>query len=692
MADSLDHLTDSEVEELRKIFYAQAYELLEETQDSLLKLEADPGNEELVKALQRYFHTLKGDSNSIGLTAVGTLCHKVEDVLTLLKDGSRLADHEAIGLILSCVDQIMNMLTSGEAGAAGNGTKGIYGAIDSFLHSVNADQKREVPAAGNDPLTEYELLQIEEAVSQGQKLYLMDITFHPLCTEKGIASFMIGRRLNEIGHLISCRPDILHADRIEDPDRFTGIISAALNASEIQENAAIAGVTDVINVKPYDCSTSGCLSLLQTDSSGLIPEVMLHGSNARPGNDHPAPMTRSETLRVEISKVDNIMDLVGELIIGRSIIEQISRDLAEGVSVQDASARLLAANSLMERTVSDLQKGTMKMRMVQINHVFRKFPKMVRDLSAEKRKLVRLDIFGREAELDKGIVDILAEPLAHIIRNMIDHGLEDPGQRRANGKEPEGVVTLKAFHEASHIVVEVSDDGRGIDTGKLRRKAVEKGLYSADEAGRLSEEAAVSLIFISGLSTSDTLTDTSGRGVGMDVVKAAIEGLKGTIEVETALERGTKFRLRLPLTLAIIKALLFEVDGTLYSIPASAIVEVRRVMSGELTTVDGRDTLLLRDHLISILHLRELFRADSSSGSRKYAIILGIGGRKVGLLVDRLMGQQELVIKALDSRYTQTGLVSGASILGNGRVVLILDAPAIFSKAVEEEKLKAARA
>jgi two-component system chemotaxis sensor kinase CheA len=372
------------------------------------------------------------------------------------------------------------------------------------------------------------------------------------------------------------------------------------------------------------------------------------------------------------------------------MIEQVTREIAAGASAGDVAARLTAVNASMERTVSDIQKGVMKMRMVPMYHVFRKFPKIVRDLSADKGKRVRIELIGNETELDKGIVDALGEPLSHIIRNFIDHGIEAPEERRRAGKPEEGVITLRAFHEASQIVIEAGDDGRGIDASKLKQKAMDKGFLSRQEADRMSDADAVNLIFISGLSTAETVSATSGRGVGMDAVKTAVESMKGSIEIVTRAGRGTTFRLRLPLTLAVIKALLFEVCGRLYAVPIPAISEVAKIMTDDLVTVDGKKTLLLRDQIVSIISLEDLFTVSGNRTKKKFVLILSMGARKAGLLIDQVMWQQELVIKAIDDSHLQSDFIAGASILGNGKVVLILDVFAVFKKAVEGEKKRLA--
>jgi two-component system, chemotaxis family, sensor kinase CheA len=326
------------------------------------------------------------------------------------------------------------------------------------------------------------------------------------------------------------------------------------------------------------------------------------------------------------------------------------------------------------------------MRMVPVNHVFRKFPKIVRELASEREKKVRLEIYGRETELDKGIVDALGEPLVHVIRNSIDHGIEAPSVRTEAAKPEEAVITLRAYHEAAQIVIEVSDDGRGIDISAVKKKAVKMNLLAVEESDKLSDQDALKYIFLPGLSTSDTVGDISGRGIGMDAVRNSVENMKGSVEMKSEPGKGTNLTIRLPLTLAVIKALLFEVGDRSYAVPVSAISEVTRIITDMLVSVEGRDALMLRERVISIIRIEELLGIQGSSSGKKFILILNIKEKRVGLLVDRLIGQQELVIKAMEGDYAGSTIVAGASILGNGRVVLILDAPALFKKAVDDER------
>jgi two-component system chemotaxis sensor kinase CheA len=662
-------LSESDFEDLRNVFYCQARETVDDLQDLLLALEAAPEDGAILKAIKRHIHTLKGDSNSIGLTSLGTLCHSIEDIISSLIDGSKDLKHECIDLLLGALDLLSNLLRESETGAAASETSGFMKRIAAFLEK-NSKRRGESPGVSPDSrLTEYQELQIREAIRDGLQVYELEIAFDPMCADRASGAAVLIQKLSRAGQMICSSPDV-GAAAIEKAGRMNILVCTQFGIEEIKKDASIAGITGEIRAGNW-----------RRKAEGEHPTL---AAICCPGT--PSPNARSKTLRIETSRVDKIMELTGELIIGRSMIEQAAKDLEDGASRDDIVGRLIAANSHMERTVADLQKGVMKMRMVPINHVFRKFPKIIRDLCAEKGKMARLDMQGKETELDKEIVDALGEPLAHIFRNVVDHGIEEPLCRKSAGKPEEGVVTLNAYHEAAQIVIEVADDGKGIDRERIKRKAIEKGLLTGDEGKKLSDHEAVNLIFLSGLSTSETVSETSGRGVGMDAVKSAVEAMKGSIEVESTQGEGTTFRLRLPLTLAVIRGLLFEVGRKLYALPVSAVTDVTRVVTDDLVPVDGRDTFLLRDRIISVIRLHELFNIDRENGRRKFILTIGIGNKKIGILVDRIKGEQELVIKAVDDWYMRSGLVTGASILGDGRVVLILDAPAMFRKAVDDER------
>lgn len=671
MIDKTDFFSASEIEELKKAFFAQSHEILENLQDALLRLEKSPKDGETLKAVKRFVHTLKGDANSVGLTDVGTLCHSLEDLLIRYGETDRQTGSAVMEILLSAVDIMQRIVSESERGTNGTGIQEIMTRIISHIKSSAADETAGKGSGQDDQshpaflqMTEYQSLQVAEAFHNGLAVFDVEVSFHPLCRERSIAVFMVRHKLGSIGRVIATVPE--PEDMATDTADNVSFVFASEAASEdILRQATVAGITSEIRIKARE---------YHADRRG------------KTGAEATAVQTAGETLRIDASKIDRVMNLVGELIIGRSMIEQIAHDAEESEGVGEVAKRLAAANAYMSRTVSDLQMVAMKMRMIPVNQVFRKFPKVVRDLSVERNKSVRLLIRGKETELDKSIVDALGEPLSHIIRNSLDHGIEDIQTRKELGKNEEAIITLSAYHEAARIVIEIADDGNGIDAVKLKEKAIAQGFISPADAEKLSDQEAMYLIFYAGLSTAQAVSETSGRGVGMDAVKTAVEAMKGTIEVESTRGTGTTFRLRLPLTLAVIKALLIEVSERSYAIPVPMVSEVVRVTDDDLSTVDGREVIMLRDRIISVIRLQDLFGYPCMGERKKTLVVLSVRGGNLGLLVDRLTCQQELVIKAINTDYTRSELVSGASILGNGKVVLILDVIALYKKAVEDEK------
>ncbi len=672
MTNKIEQWSGAELTELKKVFFAGAYELVERLQDELLAFEDAPDHDRLT-AIKRYIHTLKGDSNSVGLTSVGALCHRMEDVVPSIEEpGDSSHDtRDTVDLFLSCVDAVHALLTKSEAGESADAGE-MIDKIDRFL--VN---KIGASPVASPALSEYGELQAQEAAQKGFFVYDLEIVFHPACGEKSVAARMVAQQLAGMGRIIYASPDV-ESEEIDRAQKMTVVFATDRDGDAVRRGTTIAGMTGEIVVRVHECAACE-LRPEGGDAAPFSPLALKLGPPA-------APSTGGEFLRIETLRVDRIMNLTGELIIGRSMIGQMAREMASGTFTGDGASRLLAAHAHLERTISDLQKSVMKMRMVPVNQVFRKFSKMVRDLSAEKKKPVRLEIIGKETELDKGIVDGLGEPLAHIVRNMIDHGIEGPAERTTRGKPAEGVITFKAYHEASMIVIEASDDGAGIDIGKLKQKAIEKELIDREEAAAMSDSEAMNLIFLCGLSTADEVTGTSGRGVGMDAVKSAVEDMRGTVEIHSMPGKGTTMRLRLPLTLAVIKALLFEAGEQLYALPVSVIAEVAKVTTDALVTVNGRRTLLLRDEIISVISVQELFQLGAGGKGKKFVLVVEAGGRTIGLLVDRLVGQQELVIKAIDDLSMRSRLVAGAALLGNGQIVMILDVLAVARKAVDEDR------
>jgi two-component system chemotaxis sensor kinase CheA len=430
--------------------------------------------------------------------------------------------------------------------------------------------------------------------------------------------------------------------------------------------------------------------LYQATSPGsqAVPDTTSDSKEQEPGNEpgisSAAPQSESQfaastlenILRVEASRIDSVLNLVGELIIGKSMLQQALNDFAKRYPKDLLHGKFADAMAFQARVLNDLQRSVMKIRMVPVDQLFRRFPRMVRDVARQCGREVDLALSGQETDLDKGILDAIAEPLTHLVRNAVSHGIESPEERRKVGKSPHGTVRLNAYHQGNQVVVEVSDDGRGIDVQKIRSKAIELGLMTAEDAAQLTETETLNLIFRPGFSTAEQVTEVSGRGVGMDVVQSVLHRLKASVSLETRPGQGTTFRLKLPLTLAIIKALLFWVEQRLYAIPLNAVLEIARTVETEVHQVDNYEVLQLRNQVLPVLRLGRP-AGEAGRNSKLFVLVITVGERKYGLIVDALEGEEELVIKALDDHTFSTDLVSGASILGDGRVVLILNLAAV---------------
>jgi two-component system chemotaxis sensor kinase CheA len=438
--------------------------------------------------------------------------------------------------------------------------------------------------------------------------------------------------------------------------------------------AACAAGAETVDLEPGKAALDALLERTVPRAPGAPSPEAVPAREAKADAASLAP-ARSSMVRVDFAKLDHLLNLVGELIVHRTKLNELARQIAD--AVPGAGPELLEAVRQVAGVSTQLQETIMDVRMLPIRHVFERFPRLVRDLARQQGKQVELVLQGEETRVDKAVIDEIGEPLVHLIRNAVDHGIEAPAARVARGKPPTGTLLLSAAQESSQVVITLVDDGSGIDAAAVRRKALERGIVRADE--ELSDRDAVQLIFTEGFSTARTVTDVSGRGVGLDVVVQSMERLNGLIEAETIPGAGTKFTLQLPLTLAIITVLMVEVAGAVYALPSGAVVESLRFPRSEVTRINGRDTLRVRDRLVPLVHLAELFGAEAPGGDSAYAVIVGRGEKRLGLTVDRLRGQQDVVIKALDPVVAEAVVgIAGATILGDGRVVLILDVASLF--------------
>ncbi len=688
--------SEQEVHQLKETFYAQSAELMESLVQQLLELERAPDNEHCLLEIRRVIHTLKGDSRSVGLSSLADLVHRVEDILVPITEKHRAPDQSIIALLFQCADAFQHILQESRAGREDS--------IDIAALLDQISRHREAPetesSGDSASLTEYARLQIESARQQGQSVYEIMIIFDPRCQEKGVGAFLVTKKLADVGEVLLSEPPV-ESDAVNQSDHVRLLVVSRAAKERIEESCRLVGVVGDAMVRPYQATGA-----IQARRSGIERRSEIDRRAAMGPADH--------VLRVDSRRVDEMMNLVGELMICRSTIGQHSSELEERYQKDESVAQLVSTNAVMERTLSDLQKGVMKIRMVPIDQVFRRFPRVVRDLSHDSGKQIGLEIVGKETELDKSLVDVLSEPILHLVRNAIDHGIESPEVRAKLGKSTAGTVTLKAYHESNQIVIEVGDDGKGIDRDRVRQKVLEKNLIGERDLKKLTEQDVLDLIFLPGLSTAERVTEVSGRGIGMDVVKTTIEKLKGIIQVRSEPSTGTTFVLRLPLTLAIIRAMMFKVGESLFALPVSSIVEITRA-AADLETVHGKPIFRLRDRVISLIRMRALFgieeprleqggisstRVENNAGDagavrvqsaarveqRVFIIVVGLAEKRIGIVVDELIGEQELVIKPLDDQCVPSKSVAGASILGNGKVVLILDAPSLVHQAVVRER------
>ena len=533
--------------------------------------------------------------------------------------------------------------------------------------------RRVAPAAW----TEYEKLAIQNAVSRGKNVYHITAAIDPHCAMPIAARQLVLNGLASSAEVLGARPD---AGSPASTQRLELLVASEKSAEQLTAKCRIPTVISSVVVELVQAAEPKAKAAAPASPSQNAPA--LESGEEQPAAGKPNhPVLAENILRVDAERIDSVLNLVGELIIGRSMLQQAFIELARHVPKEALRGRFSDAMAFQSRVLSELQHSVMKIRMVPVEQLFRRFPRMVRDVAKQCGKEVALVMKGQDTDLDKSLLDVIAEPMTHLVRNAVSHGIESAEERVRNGKPARGTIHLTSYHQGNQVIVEITDDGAGIDTNKVKAKAVEKGLLTSDEADRLGEAEILALVFRPGFSTAVEITEISGRGVGLDVVQTVMHRLKGSVEVETRVGQSTTFRLKLPLTLAIIKALLFRVEQRLYAVPLNAVAEIARARESDVHQVQSYEVLQLRDRVLPLVRLGCAPGVGEKSGSGKiFVLVIAMGERKLGMIVDRLEGEEELVIKALDDQTVATDLISGASILGDGRVVLIVNLPAIVDR------------
>ena len=685
----MNQFPDERGGELRELFFETAQELLQSLNDEALRLEHAPKDAEVIRSIRRIVHTLKGDAAACGFQELSELAHMLEDALAAEVVATTKVSLAELGF--TAADTFGDMLVAYRQESALPETWPLRQMVQQL--AAGAEKRRgsaaKKPAVAKKSgveirdavWTEYERLAAQAAQAEGKKIFHIVAQIDPLCSMPIAARQLVTNALGAVAQILGARPQAGLTANIKKLD--------LLVATSQPENALIAKCRIPTVIREAQCfepvfgETEALDAALDLKLDLALGEEHLEGGATTTENSPTGLRTAvgGTVLRVDAEKIDNVLNLVGELIIGKSMLQQVMQEYARVAPKDALRARFGDAMGFQARVLNDLQRSVMKIRMVPVEQLFRRFPRIVRDAALRCGKQVELVLSGQDTDLDKSLLDAIAEPLTHIVRNAVSHGLESPAERERAGKPAMGKVRMDACHQANQLIVEVSDDGRGIDVDKIKVKAIKTGVVTAEAAERMSTAEVLDLIFRPGFSTADEITEISGRGVGLDVVRSVLHRLKGTVELETHPGQGARFRLKLPLTLAIIKALLFRVEHRLYAIPLNSVSEIARAWESDLHLIDSWEVVQLRGQALPLMRLgkKSSGLADARRG-KIFILVIHYNDRKMGLIVDTLEGEEELVIKSLDDQTIATDLVSGASILGDGRVVLIMNLAAVVER------------
>ncbi|GAA9107831.1 chemotaxis histidine kinase/response regulator CheAY2 [Helicobacter pylori] len=651
-----------DLQEIMEDFLIEAFEMNEQLDQDLVELEHNPEDLDLLNRIFRVAHTIKGSSSFLNLNILTHLTHNMEDVLNRARKGEIKITPDIMDVVLRSIDLMKTLLvTIRDTGSDTNNGK--ENEIEEAVKQLQAITSQNLEGAketlGNKEAPKKEAK--EEIKEENKEENKENKAKAP--TAKDFAS----------DNPLADEPDLDYANM--SAEEVEAEIERLLNKRQEADKERRAQKKQ--EAKPKQEVTP------QTETP-KAPKTEIKAKAKADTEENKAPSIGVEqTVRVDVRRLDHLMNLIGELVLGKNRLIRIYGDVEERYDGEKFLEELNQVVSSISAVTTDLQLAVMKTRMQPVGKVFNKFPRMVRDLSRELGKSIELIIEGEETELDKSIVEEIGDPLIHIIRNSCDHGIEPLEERRRLNKPETGKVQLSAYNEGNHIVIKISDDGKGLDPVMLKEKAIEKGVISERDAEGMSDREAFNLIFKPGFSTAKVVSNVSGRGVGMDVVKTNIEKLNGIIEIDSEVGVGTTQKLKIPLTLAIIQALLVGVQEEYYAIPLSSVLETVRISQDEIYTVDGKSVLRLRDEVLSLVRLSDIFKVDAilESNSDVYVVIIGLADQKIGVIVDYLIGQEEVVIKSLGYYLKNTRGIAGATVRGDGKITLIVDVGAMMDMA-----------
>lgn len=669
-----------EMSQYLEVFIEESKEHLQACNQLLLELEKNPADLQLVNEIFRSAHTLKGMSATMGYEDLANLTHQMENVLDAIRNKKIKVDSHILDVVFLSVDHLEAMIESIASG--GDGKMDVTEVVQKLKIIEDGKGLDAVQSAQEDALEQskdsyseidyddYEMTIIMQSKELGYNTYEVDITLTEDCLLKAARVYMVFEVLEKNGEIVKSSPSTTELEEEQFEQSFS--VTVVTNEEKDSLKSALLKISEIENVEikafnspVQETNIKEGASIVDTENQKPIrSEEETVQSIKQPTN---------KTIRVNIERLDILMNLFEELVIDRGRLVQISQELN--------NQELQETVEHMSRISADLQNIILNMRMVPVETVFNRFPRMVRQLARDLHKKINLEIIGAETELDRTVIDEIGDPLVHLLRNAIDHGIETPEERRSKGKPEEGTVILKAYHSGNHIFIEISDDGAGINKDQILRKALSKGIITEQEMVGLSQQEIYNLIFSSGFSTADKISDVSGRGVGLDVVRNTIESLGGTVSIDSNEGNGSTFSIVLPLTLSIISAMLVEIQNEKYAIPLSSIIETAIVKREDILHTHSQQVIDFRGKVVPLIFLKDIFEINHTYAENEETlsvVIVRKGDKLAGIVVNSFIGQQEIVLKSLGNYLTNVFAISGATILGDGQVALIIDCNALI--------------
>ncbi|AZV42294.1 chemotaxis protein CheA [Peribacillus asahii] len=666
-----------------EVFIEESKEHLQMCSEQLLELEKNPDDLSIVNDIFRAAHTLKGMSATMGYEDLANLTHKMENVLDAIRNEQITLQPETFDTLFLAVDDLEAMVYSIAEG--GEGKRDVKDVVEKLLliekgESLILTAVSEVAAASallepeivNSEYDEFEITVLQQSQDQGFNSYELKISLREDCLLKAARVFMVFEVLEKIGEVIKSNPPVEQLEEEQFDHSFSVTIVTKESVEDVQKKVMKVSEVDRVQVHTIDFEHLRTPVPVEEQES-VVTTVATEQTKKEEKKQAPVKSNSSKTIRVNIERLDILMNLFEELVIDRGRLDQISRDL-DNQELHETVER-------MSRVTSDLQTIVLNMRMVPVETVFNRFPKMVRQLARDLNKQVDLQIVGAETELDRTVIDEIGDPLVHLLRNAMDHGIERPEVRLANGKPEEGKILLKAYHSGNHVFIEIEDDGAGINRERVLNKAIANGILSKEAAATLTDKQVYELILASGFSTAEKISDVSGRGVGLDVVKNTIESLGGNVTIDSTEGAGSVFLIQLPLTLSIISVMLVEIQKEKYAIPLSSIIETAIIKKEDIMNAHNQQVIDFRGKVLPLLFLKDIFEVPEFGKEDEFlsVVIVRKGDKMAGLVVDSFIGQLEVVLKSLGDYLNTAFAISGATILGDGQVALIIDCNALIN-------------